>query len=791
MSMYGAPPPPLLQNPGASEDYCLGRILLHSPGLWPAEVNPENFHFFTYSLPRMLAQIALIFSLTQALYLLLKRFRLPRLVCELLAGIILGPTVLGRFEFIKLYLLIEPTDGYIILLSKFGYMFFMFLSGVKMDAGLMSRTGVKAWTIGALAVAIPNFGFTVFSDVMLPEYSQIHRYRRSAISTILRVTSQFSFPVIAALLVDLKIMNSELGRLSMATALIADLGSNVYLSVYTNLKLGAMAAMDVLSIHACILSVACMSLIAFTCRPLSAMIIKRTPEGKPVDTAYIVLFAYLVFLAAVLTDNAGMSFQYGPFILGLAVPDGPPLGSTLVDKMDTMVSGLLAPLMVTYTGMKVNLNELYDLEFIVYVWITVLSCYAFKYFSVFTPALACGVTIKDAASLAFILGTQGIMQVALYLNTYVNQTLDRDTFSMLVVSVLIIATASHLVVAYMYDYSRAYSGYQKRDIQHNSGNSELRLLTVAHRLDDVLAARKLLDLSYPYRESPLSIYSLFLVELVGRATPLLIDHQLGQKNASTNSRSQKMVDVLHAFELQYMGCSFVQFFTSVSLQKFMHHDICTLAYDKLTSMIILPFHRKWNQQGKLTQDNKSIRLMNNNVLETAPCSVAILIDRQKAKSQAQKPSPMQHVSVIFLGGADDREALSYARRMSRSPTVYLTVVRFVPWDPELSDNQWDAVLDAELLKDTRFQAQQQDNIVYREERVKDGAESALLIHDMEEAFDLILLGRRHRNDMPQLIGLNEWNDIPELGPLGDLFAVGDIASPVSVVVVQQQNTKTK
>nr|GLL28036.1 cation/H(+) antiporter 3-like [Ipomoea trifida] len=791
MSIYGVPPPPVLQNPGASEDYCLGRILLHSPGLLWAEKGPEGYNFFTYSLPRMLFQIAIIFFLTQGLYLLLKRFRLPRLVCELLAGIILGPSVLGRFESLEIVMLREPSEAYIVLLSKFGYMFFMFLSGVKMDPGMMSRSGVKAWTIGALAVAIPNFAFTVFSDVMLPQYPQIHRYRRSAIATILRVSSQYSFPVIAVLLVDLKIMNSELGRLSMATALIADLVSNVYLSVYANLKLGAMAAMDVLTIHACIMSVLCISLIAFTSRPLSAMIIKRTPEGKPVDTAYIILFAYLVFLAAVLSDNAGMSFQYGPFILGLAVPDGPPLGSTLVDKLDTMVSGLLAPLMVTYTGMRVNLNLFYDLEFIGYVWITALSCYAFKYFSIFTPALACGVTIKDAASLAFILGTQGIMQVALYLNTHVNQTLDRETFSTLVLSVLVIATTSHLVVAYMYDYSRAYSGYQKRDIQHNSGNSELRMLTVAYRLDDVLATRKLLDLSCPYRESPLSIYSLFLVELVGRATPLLIDHQLGQKNASSNSRSQKMVDVLHSFELQYMGCSCVQFFTSVSLQKFMHHDICSLAYDKLTSMIILPFHRKWNQQGKLIQDNKSIRLMNNNVLETAPCSVGILIDRQKVKSQGQKPSSTKHVGMVFLGGADDREALSYARRMSRSPSVYLTVVRFVPWDPELCDNQWDAVLDAELLKDTRFQAHQQDNIVYREERVKDGAESALLIRDMEEAFDLILVGRRHRNDMPQLIGLNEWNDIPELGPFGDLFAVGDIISPVSVVVVQQQNTKTK
>nr|GMC94303.1 cation/H(+) antiporter 3-like [Ipomoea batatas] len=745
-----------MQNPGLTEDYCLGRILLHYPGIWAVKTDTNQFHFLAYSLPRMLGQLAVMFFLAQGLHLLLKRFRLPRFVSELLAGIILGPTGLGRIEYIRDNLLINEADIYMSLLSKIGFLFFIFLSGVKMDPGLISRSGVKAWTIGVIAVVLPNFIFICFSEVGIMEDEKIQRYRWSAIRAILRIQSQFSFPVIALLVVDLKVMNTELGRLALSTALIGDLLGTIAMAIYVNVKMGSITAMPVLTVHAFIFGVASVALIVFTARPLSSMIIKRTPEGRPVDMSYIILMAFLVFLSSLLSDNAGMSFQYGPFILGLALKGGPPLGSTLVDKLDTIVSGLFAPLMVTFAGMKVNLCEIFDLEFIGYVWLTMLVSYSIKYFAVITPAIACKVPITDAVSLAFILCTQGVVQMSFYFNSSINQTFDRETFSMLMIAILIIASVTHFAVASIYDYSRTYSGYQKRDIQHNSGNSELRLLTVAHRLEDVLAARKLLDVSCPYRESPLSIYSLFLVEL-----------------------------------LQYMGCSCMQFFTSVSLQKFMHHDICSLAYDKLTSMIILPFHRKWNQQGKLIQDNKSIRLMNNNVLETAPCSVGILIDRQKVKSQGQKPSSTKHVGMVFLGGADDREALSYARRMSRSPSVYLTVVRFVPWDPELCDNQWDAVLDAELLKDTRFQAHQQDNIVYREERVKDGAESALLIRDMEEAFDLILVGRRHRNDMPQLIGLNEWNDIPELGPFGDLFAVGGIISPVSVVVVQQQNTKTK
>ncbi|KAK4385274.1 Cation/H(+) antiporter 4 [Sesamum angolense] len=445
-----------------------------------------------------------------------------------------------------------------------------------------------------------------------------------------------------------------------------------------------------------------------------------------------------------------VTIPYGPFLFGLLVPDGPPLGATLVDRLETLVSGLLAPLLVTFCGMNVNLVELYDLRFIGTVWMVIGMCLLLKLVAIFVPA-----------------------------------TFDGETFSMLTMSVLIQAAAANVIVKALYDYSRMYTGYQKRDIQHTAFHAELRILSCGHRVDDVLAVRKILEASFPSRESPLAVYALHLVELAGRAHPQLIDHQLGQKS-SGGTRTQKMIEVLSSFEQQYTGVVTMQQFTAMSLTKFMHHDICTVAFNKLASLIILPFHRKWNHQGKLILDSGSLRAINSDVLEMAPCSVSILIDRHKVR---RNPSATYNVGVAFFGGMDDREALAYARRMAQSPDVHLTVVRFVPWDIYAGDSQWDAVLDAEILKETRMQGTHQDNIVYKEERVKDGAETALLIHAMEEAFDLIMVGRRHKDDTPQLLGLSEWNDLPELGPVGDMLAAPDLSTPISVLVVQHQNVK--
>ncbi|KAG6435844.1 hypothetical protein SASPL_100723 [Salvia splendens] len=629
-----------------------------------------------------------------------------------------------------------------------------------------------------LAVTLPLGGSLIMTVL---QQTEIHKYRIPAYKTIISIQNLFPFPVIASMLVDLKIMNTELGRLALASALISDMVSNLSSTLITYGRVGIMSFADVIMIHSTFMTMCLILFILCVGRPLSLWIIQNTPEGKPVSRFHVVIMAFLVFVVVLLTDNVGLNYQYGPFLLGLAVPDGPPLGATLVDRLETLVSGLLAPLLVTFYGMNVNLVELFDLEFVGMVWVIVGLCLGMKLVSVFVPAVVCKVLMKDAVVLSFIMSAEGVVQMAFYYYNYVNQNVHR------------------------------LPGKRHPTHLHQLRAPHARL---HHRVDDAVAVQKVLEASYPSKESPMAVYALHLLELAGRANPQLTDHQLGQKSTG-EGRAQKMIDILTSFEQQYAGALTIQQFTAMSLTKFIHHNICTLAFNKLASMIILPFHRKWNQQGKVEQttqvevetsglesqefgDNTSedvgssqgtqgtLRSINCEVFELAPCSVAVLIDRHKVRRRAAAGG--YTVGVAFFGGADDREALAYARRMARSPDVSLTVVRLVPWDIYAGDNQWDAVLDVEILKDTRMQTQ--DDIVYREERVKDGAETALLIHAMEEAFDLILVGRMHKEDTPQLIGLSEWDDLPELGPVGDMLAAPDLTLPLSILVVQHQNIKS-
>uniref|UniRef100_A0A5B6Z7U9 Cation/H(+) antiporter 4-like n=1 Tax=Davidia involucrata TaxID=16924 RepID=A0A5B6Z7U9_DAVIN len=375
-------------------------------------------------------------------------------------------------------------------------------------------------------------------------------------------------------------------------------------------------------------------------------------------------------------------------------------------------------------------------------------------------------------------------------------TFDEETFSSATFSVLVIAVVTPLLVRSIYDYSKIYAGYQQRNILHSAEIGELRVLACTHRQDDAWAAMKLLEASNPTKESPLSVHALHLMELVGRASPLLINHEFGQKTSTTGSRSQNVIDIFKYYEKQYSGLVDVQAFTAISMPKFMHHDICSLALDRFVSLIILPFHKKWNYQGKTIMDSNILRTINSNVLEMAPCSVGILLDRRKMQGRQSSVSLLSstyRVAAIFLGGDDDREALAFARRMANSSEVQLTILRLMALELEDTGDQdnWEAMLDAEFLKDTRFQCSLKTNVVYIEKKVKDGPDTALIIRSMEEAFDLILVGRRHRLDSLLLSGLTEWTEMPELGAIGDLLASTDDSKPVSVLVVQQQLIQVK
>lgn len=368
------------------------------------------------------------------------------------------------------------------------------------------------------------------------------------------------------------------------------------------------------------------------------------------------------------------------------------------------------------------------------------------------------------------------------------------------IGILVNSAIVPMLVKYLYDsVSRKYAGYQQRNIMHLKPNSELKILACVHRPENVAAFIGLLNATCPTKESPNVVYVLHLIELIGRASPVFIAHQKHENQVP--SSFENFILAFYQYQQNNWGLVNVNAFTAISPANLMHEDICTMALDKQTSLILLPFHRKWSIDGSLEVENNVIRNLNCSVLERSPCSIGILVDRGSLDRRmmtttttnrtSMRPSRQSYcIGMIFIGGKDDREALTLAKRMAKDPRVTLTVINLVDEDRrEVID--WDTMLNAEVLKDIKkineVGNNSSNNIMYVEEGVKDGPQSAMIVRSIAHSFDLIIVGRRNGLDSVQTSGLSEWSEFPEIGVMGDLLSSPDLDSRASVLILQQQN----
>jgi hypothetical protein len=193
---------------------------------------------------------------------------------------------------------------------------------------------------------------------------------------------------------------------------------------------------------------------------------------------------------------------------------------------------------------------------------------------------------------------------------------------------LLVSGVVRPMIGFLYDPTRRYREYGRRTILESSDNVQLRILVCIHQEDNVPMILNLLEASNSTRFTPISVFVLHLMELTASSSAILVPHHHHHLHNSPSSSSlDHVVGAFNQFEQQHHGTVVVQHFTAVSPYASMHNDICSLALDKRTTIVIVPFHKQWAIDGRLGSSAPSIRTVNHNVINMAPCSVGVLIER--------------------------------------------------------------------------------------------------------------------------------------------------------------------
>lgn len=364
------------------------------------------------------------------------------------------------------------------------------------------------------------------------------------------------------------------------------------------------------------------------------------------------------------------------------------------------------------------------------------------------------------------------------------QDIRLKTYCIVMIFIMISICVTPLLVKRLYDPSRKYAGYQKRNLFNMKLNSELKMLVCIHKQHHVTSMTRFIDLCYPIVEDPVTVDALHLIELAGRSSPIFISHKKKKVVALNmyDSYSDSVVLSLKLYEHDKQGAAIINPYTAISPVNLMHEDICHLALDKVSSIMILPFHKKWSSDGKVEYDDINIRTINCNVLEKSPCSVGILVTRVVHPADSSL-----RLALVFFGGRDDREALCLANRAARDTSIELVIYHIVDKNQSGKERQnLDTMLDIAMLKDVQLEQSRVGNVKLRGIEVEGGSQTLDVLRQMVDEHDFIIVGRRHGLDSHQTSGLQDWSEFPELGPVGDYLASSDLDCKASVLVVQQQ-----
>jgi Kef-type K+ transport system membrane component KefB len=404
-----------------------------SPSLVPrAAAHPAEM------LPSVLLALVVVILTARATSALFGWLRQPPVIGEVIAGIILGPSLLGRLApGVSSYVFPATVLPFLGVLAQIGVILFLFLVGLELDTDLLRRRSPAAATI-SVASMVTAFGLGVVLALWLYPRLATSDVPFTRFALFLGVAmSVTAFPVLVRILTDRGLQGSEMGSLAISCAGVDDVVAWCLLAFVSGL--GGTRPGGVWSTLA--LTAGYVAGVLVLVRPALGWLVRRQERLGASTQALLGVLVLVMLISALTTEWIGVHALFGAFLVGAVVPHDSRLVRELGRKLQDLVVVLFLPAFFAFTGLRTQLDLVRGPE----AWglclaITVVACLG-KLGGTTAAALWSGFPWRYAVALGALMNTRGLMEL-IVLNVGLDQgVLSPTLFSMMVVMAVVTTLA--------------------------------------------------------------------------------------------------------------------------------------------------------------------------------------------------------------------------------------------------------------------------------------------------------------------------------------------------------------
>jgi Kef-type K+ transport system membrane component KefB len=392
-------------------------------------------HNFEHPLAILLFQIVTIILTARIFGWFCKKIGQPSVIGEIIAGIALGPSLLGAVfpEFSEM-LFPKESLGNLQFLSQIGLILFMFVIGMELDTKVLKNKAHEAIVISHASIVLPfslGMGLAYFLYLSFAPVGIGFASFGLFLGIAMSITA---FPVLARIIQERGMHKTRLGSIIITCAAADDLTAWCLLAaVIAIVKAGSFAG----AIYTLLASIAYVLFMIKVVRPFLKRIGELYGERETLSKPVVAIFFLTLLFSAYTSEIIGIHALFGAFMAGAIMPDSVRFRSIFIEKVEDVSLVLLLPLFFVFTGLRTEIGLLNDISLIKITLLIIAVAVAGKFLGSAIAAKFVGRSWRDSLTIGALMNTRGLMELVVLNIGYDLGVLTPEIFAMMVIMALV------------------------------------------------------------------------------------------------------------------------------------------------------------------------------------------------------------------------------------------------------------------------------------------------------------------------------------------------------------------